>query len=52
MNTLDMTTTAIEHSAIYELSAIRELSDIELDQVSGGQSTEGILDRCGRSCPS
>ena len=27
------------------LSTVRELSDIEIDQVSGGQSTESILDR-------
>lgn len=30
-----------------ELRAIRELSETEIDQVSGGQSTEGILDFCG-----
>jgi hypothetical protein len=29
-------------------STMRELSAIELDQVSGGQSTEGILDKSGR----
>jgi hypothetical protein len=27
------------------LSTVRELSEIEIDQVSGGQSTESILDR-------
>jgi len=47
MNTLDMTTTAIR-----EQSAIRELSEIEIGQVSGGQSTESILDRHAASCTS
>jgi hypothetical protein len=40
MNTLDMTTTAMR-----EHGAMRELSATELDQVSGGQSTESILDK-------
>ena len=49
MNKLATTTGAMrEHSAISELNAMRELSAIETDQVSGGQSTESILDRCGR----